>query len=708
MKFLKILSTLKLFFLLIILFLISFLHCSKSNTNKISPMSNKGVLDLSDWNFSKDGVIKLDGEWSFFWNQFIQKEPESKNLTKFVSVPSLWNDTVDGIDSTKAFGFASYQLLVTVEADSKEKLYLHLQDFGTSGIIYVNGEKILQAGISSKTKEQTIPQFLPAYAEIKPKDGKLEIIAEVANFSHHKGGLWESIRIGNEQDIKLYSSSRAYTDIFLTGSIIIMGLYHFGLFSLRRKDKSSLYFGMFCFLILFRILMTGERLLIQFIPNLNWEIGNKIEYLSMYLTVPFFVLFLSSIFPEENKKIFVKFSVLVTFAYSFLVIILPSYLFTRTLLSYEIVFLGLAITIMINLGFAIFHKREGAKASFIGIFFLILATVNDILHSQMIVNTGYYIPTGIFVFIFFQSYMLSVKFSKAFLNVEKLSSDLQTTNSAYSKFVPMEFLRYLNKNSILDISLGDQVQKEMTVLFVDIRSFTKLSSMMSPKDNFNFLNSYLKVVGPVIRQNQGFIDKFIGDAVMALFPDSIENSIDAAISIRIELAKMNQKRVSKGYGAIEVGIGIHTGSLMLGIIGENQRLEGTVISDAVNLASRIEGLSAEFGAPIIVTETVIQRLKNKNAYKYRFIGGAKVKGKSEEVKVFEILGGEGSEVLEKKIKTVAIFEEAISYYHEKKIKSFFSAIEKVLAENPEDKTAKYYFDNAKNLSERRKISQSGA
>lgn len=106
---------------------------------------------------------------------------------------------------------------------------------------------------------------------------------------------------------------------------------------------------------------------------------------------------------------------------------------------------------------------------------------------------------------------------------------LSKINIAYARFVPREFLRFLEKESIVDVKLGDQVQKEMTVLFSDIRSFTSLSESMSPKENFNFLNSYLKRVGPVIRNHNGFIDKYIGDAIMALFPDSAQDAMNADI-----------------------------------------------------------------------------------------------------------------------------------------------------------------------------------
>jgi two-component system sensor histidine kinase ChiS len=140
---------------------------------------------------------------------------------------------------------------------------------------------------------------------------------------------------------------------------------------------------------------------------------------------------------------------------------------------------------------------------------------------------------------------------------------------AYGRFVPRNFLKFLGKESIIDVQIGDQVQQKMTVMFSDIRSFTTLSEAMSPQENFNFLNSYLSQVSPVIRQHKGFIDKYIGDAIMALFPESANDAVQAAIAMQKQVALYNEQRQQQGDVPIAIGIGLHTGNLMLGTIGES-------------------------------------------------------------------------------------------------------------------------------------------
>lgn len=264
---------------------------------------------------------------------------------------------------------------------------------------------------------------------------------------------------------------------------------------------------------------------------------------------------------------------------------------------------------------------------------------------------------------------------------------LAKINVALGRFVPHEILRFLEKESIVEVNLGDQVQRDMTILFSDIRSFTALSESMSPQENFNFLNSYLSRVSPIIRQYNGFIDKYIGDAVMALFPDKPEDALQSAIDMRHELVLYNQHRQQHGYRPIEVGTGLHTGTLMLGTIGEEKRMEGTVISDAVNLTSRLEGMTKVYGAPIIVSEPTLFSLGRPAQYHFRFLDRVQVKGKQEPVSVFEVFDGDSQDIVELKLETLTDFEKGLLHYHSEEFGEAKTYFEKVLSRNPGDKTA---------------------
>ncbi len=285
---------------------------------------------------------------------------------------------------------------------------------------------------------------------------------------------------------------------------------------------------------------------------------------------------------------------------------------------------------------------------------------------------------------------LATSFNTMAQSVESAHGNLVKTNTAYSRFVPMEFLQLLGKESILDVNLNNQIQKEMSVLFTDIRSFTTLSEKMTPEENFNFLNSYLRRVGPLIRHNNGFIDKYIGDAIMALFPASPHDAVQSAVEILQEIRVYNVYRANRNYDPISVGIGIHTGLLMLGTIGEHERMEGTVISDAVNLASRIESLTKTYGVSLLVSEKVLIELKEPNSFNYRMIDNVVVKGKKKPISIFEILDGYSEEQKEKFMDTKFDFELAIISYLNKDFSKAQLMFKKVIDHNPIDAPTRLY------------------
>ncbi len=208
--------------------------------------------------------------------------------------------------------------------------------------------------------------------------------------------------------------------------------------------------------------------------------------------------------------------------------------------------------------------------------------------------------------------------------------------SSISRFVPMQFLNLLEKVDITDVRYGDAKLKNMVIMFTDIREYTTLVESMPPEENLEFLNSYMKFMQPVIEKNHGFIDKFIGDGIMALFPESADNALQAAIDMQLQLDEFNQLRYQKGLNEIKIGIGIHGGDVMLGTVGSDSRLDTTVIGDAVNLTSRLENLTKDRQIPIIISKYIYQSLIEPHKFAIEELKGAVIRGKSGTVDIFQV------------------------------------------------------------------------
>ncbi|MBU1425835.1 MAG: guanylate cyclase [Gammaproteobacteria bacterium] len=244
---------------------------------------------------------------------------------------------------------------------------------------------------------------------------------------------------------------------------------------------------------------------------------------------------------------------------------------------------------------------------------------------------------------------------------------LQQTETAYGRLVPHQLLNLLEAKSIVDVKLGDQVERKMTIMFTDIRDFTPLSESMTPAENFEFINSYLSQMEPVISRHRGIIDKYIGDAIMALFEHGADDAVSGAIAMLERLSYYNAGRVRAGYTPVNIGIGLNTGMVMIGTVGGINRMDSTVIGDAVNLTARLEEATKTYHAPLIISQNTLYDLPDQGKYDIRFLDRIRVKGKSQPLSIYEVFDNNADELRISKRESLALFERAVAYYHMKDI-----------------------------------------
>lgn len=1063
--------------------------CNQSVTQP--PLAKNGTLLLRNWDFKKDGVVRLNGEWHFYWQEFIDPRASSADdsISNSVVVPGFWTDYNCNNEKCPADGYASYRLLVELGPDVPA-LAIKLPEIGTAFQLIVNGQELAHAGQIGKLKSAAQPGIKQSVVRMpEASNGSLDILINVSNFDHARGGLWYPIQLGDEKQIENIRNTDFYYALFLFGSLFIMGLYHLGLYSLRPAEKSPLAFGALCLVFAFRLLHVGDQFLLEIYPDWDFHSYFRLGYAITYILPVLLIFFLRSIFPAE-----IHWAALRIFAVSGLCLTLavyatPGYIYTGILLQVFLVMAALnGIYCLYAIVLAVIRKRDGARVFIGGLLILILSMVNDGLNAFAIIATGYFAELGFFTFIFSQAYLLSRRFSSAFHKNEELTRelikadqikdeflantshelrtplngiigiadsiidgvagpinsklesnlqlivqsgrrlnslvndildfsklkdreialnqqpahlqniidmvvatsnpligtkkleivteleedlppvlvdynriqqvfynllgnaikftengtiiikatsqnkhlplplehpalepdkivnisitdtgigipaekqehifqefqqadastersyggtglglsisrkliemhggtiqvisepgkgsefsfcipvanlpvddqqkeqsklaglDLEQTpaeikdpalmnqtllpqvsdtkedfsilvvdddpinrqvlsnilqirhinvilaedghraleileefrphlvlldvmmprlsgyevcqkirekysiselpvimltaksqlndmlkamqngandyltkpfskdelmarmnthlhlwkiNDAISRFVPHNFLYRLGKEDITQINLGDQIESPLTVFFSDIRNFTTLSESMTPRESFNFLNAYLRRMGPVIRDQEGFVDKYIGDSIMALFPQNPDHAMTAAVQLHKKLIAYNLHRSKSNHQPIQMGIGIHTGPLILGIIGEDQRLEGTVIGDAVNLASRLESLTKVYRVSTIISEGVLFSLKDPTAYQYRMLDRVKVKGKQRSVAIYDYYECDIPETIDFKNQTREIFETGITLYMKKEFQPAIEAFEEV-------------------------------
>ncbi len=430
------------------------------------------------------------------------------------------------------------------------------------------------------------------------------------------------------------------------GILLVMALYNFFLF-LSIRDRSYLYYVLY--ILSFSLYqMTQNGLAYELFYPDSWN--NHYVHITQIIMLPLIIKFVQSFLStQSNTPRFHK--ILTVFIFTFIISFCFSFFldYKIVLIVNSILVIITAVTVIVN-GVIVLRKRYRPA-----IFFMVawsLFIIGGIIYTfkafGVLPNnyfTSYSIQVGSALEVILLSLGLGDRIKMMRDENERIQNDALTTTTrmadSFSRFVPKEFLTYLNRANIVDVRLGDQVMKEMTVLFSDIRSFTNISEHMTPQENIDFLNSYLMSIGPIIRKNNGFIDKYIGDAIMALFPESVDDAVSAAIDMQKQVGEFNELRKLSEGEPIQIGVGIHTGKLMLGTIGEYSRFETTVIADAVNVASRLEGLNKKLRTDIIISRDVFDKLKEKDRFPVRKIGRIRIKGKDDPVSILEVLVDRG-------------------------------------------------------------------
>ncbi len=402
--------------------------CTPGKQEKPKPLIRGGTLNLNNWDFSEDGAVTLNGEWQFAWNKLLSSIEEKDNAPlekQLIELPAAWNNYILDGEKLDGHGYASYGLRIYLK-DTNSRLAFRFPEIGTAFTAFVNGTRVTSAGRVGRTPETSIPRYYPHIFGFSPSREVLDIVIQVSNFHIKKGGVIGPILLGDEGEIRKSWMRDLIIDFFLFGSIMVMGLYHLGLFLVRKKDRLPLYFGAFCLLISMRIIVQENYYLVHLLPGIPWKIIIKMNFLSFYVGVPIFLVFTDSMFPGKLDKRYMKFVILIGSIYSGIVVFFPPNLFSRLSFSYQVFTLVSCLYVISVLILGMIRKTEGAFIFLSGFFIFFLTIVNDILYDNDVIKIAILVPFGLFTFISAQAFLLSIRFSRSFAAVENLSQELSS------------------------------------------------------------------------------------------------------------------------------------------------------------------------------------------------------------------------------------------------------------------------------------------
>jgi PAS domain S-box-containing protein len=427
--------------LLLIFSCILLLGCTHKGSQK--PVARDGIIDLSGWDISKDGSVSLDGKWEFYWNKLYTPQDFSSNaqlpLTGYIEVPGTWEEQDINGSHFPGKGFATYRLKVKMKGDGG-LLALKLRDAATSFTIWVNGNIVASSGKVSADPLEMKPKYESQITSFNAGNGDLEIIAQVANNFHSKGGLWTNIVLGNHQQVEDIRDRTFIYEIFLFGVMFILFIYHVLIFLLRKSEKAALWFGILCFVFLMRSGTTTERYLYLLFPDFNLNIGLRIEYITLTLSAFFYTLFVSNLFPHDFSKKVLNFIAVVSCVECAVILFTNTTFYTSMLGWFQLltVLKALYVIIMVSPR-TVSLKRLGSIPFFISLVILVACVINDILTSRLIIDTPTLTPVAFFLLALSQAYILAARISYAYHTIEESSFALSDAKALIEqKFEQLE------------------------------------------------------------------------------------------------------------------------------------------------------------------------------------------------------------------------------------------------------------------------------
>ncbi|MBF0398935.1 MAG: PAS domain-containing protein, partial [Desulfobacterales bacterium] len=396
---------------------------------KTSPIAEKGVLDLRNWDFEKDGIIDLKGEWEFYWERFLYVEDflNSNAISfnkEYIKVPGTWRGFKINDKKISGEGFATYRLKVILDKPY-HMMSLKLDVIFSAFSMYINGNKITSAGAVGKTPETSIPFPKPHIVDFGCFQKEFEIIIHVSNFHYKESGLLWKIQFGLPESIHHLQVINIASDLFIFGSIFILGLYHLCFFIIYRKEKSFISFGLLCLLISLRTLIVGEFYLREIFPYISWNVLIKLIHWLSFFPFMFLTLFIHSLFPNEFSKKVLNFTLSVCILFSILILIPIKTIQFNLMLIFSVLALLLISYIVFIIVLALKHNREGSIMTFIGFSIFFLTIINDILHDNNIINTKFCAHYGLIALIFSYALILAFRFFNSYKIIERYSFELK-------------------------------------------------------------------------------------------------------------------------------------------------------------------------------------------------------------------------------------------------------------------------------------------
>lgn len=615
---------------IIILFALSLytMSCTKVEQLYVS----NGIYDISD--IDKDIVYSLKGSWAYAEKEFVSPIMPLEIYTHFQPIEFGWTTYTP---PQPVQGYASYA--VRIRGFEPQKVYaIHFTRTSSAFTVYLNGNLFYTSGTPGKNFKEEIFDW-HADTVILPLNNETEatIVVHLSNFHDRNPGVETPFLFGlySTLQTKIVLDKLVSSGIF--SILFSMATFFISLFLFYRRETTAGLFGLLCYSFAIRTLCYNDFLLRDFFPNVSTNIMYRLGYFTFPFCAVFTFLFILNLFIKKPPKVF-YFLTIPLILYGLITLITPIPVFVGILLIVQLYILFLSVIACIVVAYALIKRKPFALTFLISFLLFISAAIFDGLISNGLINAPFISHFGVLLLMIPMAFIVIRHFSAAFKTQEQMIESIQKTNISFQRFFPNEFLQFLNKKNVTDISLGDNIHKNMFIAFIHLGIKAKLSSSSAREELLILYNTVIQAANPIIKKYNGFIDKYLTDGLMVLFYGTAEDTVDCIIEITQLIKKINIHRQEQSLPPLHTSSGIHYGKLMMGTIGEPERMDTTVISDVVNISSRMYSYATEKNVNIIISETVREQLLESywRTHTCFYYGKIKFHGKRNLINVYEV------------------------------------------------------------------------
>ncbi|MDF3821359.1 SpoIIE family protein phosphatase [Leptospira sp. 96542] len=461
-------------------------------TNTGSPIIQKGEANVQSQFESEEFVLPLSGEWLYFPDHIIFPNDfptvkESRDQKYFV-VPGVWTKPFSLWGFLAGDGYATFHLTV-VHGLKDEPLSLFIPEMETAYTLFIDGKKVSQNGVVATDYRVGKPQYKPQIVDFIPKSDETNILLQISNFHHRKGGPGQIIQLGRTSVIHHNFENQILRDMLLCGSIFFMGIYHLFLYFHRKKDSYTYWFAITCLLVALRVFITGNKYMVHLVPNLPWELHLKLSYLSFFLIPPIFGKYMFLLFRKYFSKSVFDILFYTSIAFSFLVFITRSSFYTYLMIPYQIFTICALLYAVYVLIRANKDSLPGSRIFLFSFVLFFFSVANDMLVNNLVYHGSLLVQYGIFTMFFFQAVFIARSFSKGFVDAENFAKELSKNNKDLQSIQS----QLTNLNEKLEVRVSEkttELQSKLNQIGKDLKlAKTIIGNLIKSPD----LSPYLKL-----------------------------------------------------------------------------------------------------------------------------------------------------------------------------------------------------------------------